>query len=245
MPSHMSTIGFPVQTNQDFERLARQAVASGETIEAPGGSYCVWSPGGGIELWAQRDLQGQLIGLNPHFSGKARMQVGLTGRVQRPQASALDGAFYGWAGAPADEPESGEYPFVFDAPDYRAYDALQLPTVGMVQLAAFAHHLTAVKNERAMRGWMRSMAPESCIPSGTFRPGGGTIDPPKAEVIFCGRVLETDRLINPDTQHAFYWARVRTLGGEFDVVADPAVVQGAIVKDGIVGGTCWLSGRLI
>jgi hypothetical protein len=203
MPSHMSTIGFPVKTNQDFDRLANQAVQFGETMEPPDGSYCVWSPGEGIELWAQHDPQGHLIGLNPHFSGKARMQVGLTRRVQRPRASALDGAFYGWAGAPEDEPASGEYPFVFGAPDYRAHDAWQLPKVVTAQLAAFAHNLTAVENEQAMcasGGWMSSMAPESCIPSGTFLPGGGTIDPPKAEVIFCGRVLETASLTKIETR---------------------------------------------
>ncbi|HLW02210.1 MAG TPA: hypothetical protein VKT82_26380 [Ktedonobacterales bacterium] len=247
MPNHMSTIGFPFQGREGFDRLARQAAEFGETIASPGGSYRVWAPGAGAELWAQRNEQGTLIGLNPHFSGKARMRVGLTRRIHYPQSSALDGAFYGWAGAPDEDAESGEFPFVFDTPDYRSYDALSLPRVVTVQLVAFMHSLTAFEHEEAMGasdGWMNWMAPESCIPNGIFTPDGTIIEPPKAEIIFCGRVLETARLVNPFTQQAFYWALVRTLGGEMDVVADPEVVQGTIIKDGIVGGTCWVSGRV-
>ncbi len=247
MPSHMSTIGFPIQGREDFATLARQTIELGESVASPGGSYCVWAPGEGTELWVQRDEQDNLIGLNPHFSGKAHMQVGLTRRINRPGDSALDGAFYGWAGALAENPASGKYPFVFDAPDYRRHDALQLPRVVTVQLAAFAYNLTAFDNEEAMysgKSRIGQMAAESCIPSGTFTPDGKTIDPPKAEVILYGRVLETARLTNPFTQQAFYWARVHTLGGEVDVVADPVVVKGTIVAGGIIGGTCWVSGRV-
>jgi len=51
--------------------------------------------------------------------------------------------------------------------------------------------------------------------------------------------------LNPLTQQPFYWARVRTYGGIFDVVADPQIVQGTIVQNGIVGGLFWLSGTLL
>jgi hypothetical protein len=50
---------------------------------------------------------------------------------------------------------------------------------------------------------------------------------------------------NPHTQQAFWWARVRTLGGEFDVVADPEIVEGTIVQGGVIGGSAWLSGRIV
>lgn len=246
MPSHLSSLGFSVKTREDFSALAMQAAREGKIVEVPGqGSYTVWAPGEGIELWVQIDQQGQLIGLNPHFNGKAVMPVGLTRRVLRSDDSELDGAFYAWA-APEDDPEMGLYPFAFDAPDYRMYDALHLPQLANAQLAAFAHEIKAYKNEEALRATGKRMAAESCIPSGTFRPGpmGGRIDPPESRVIYYGYVLETALLTNPVTRRTFYWARIRTLGGEVDLVADPEIVKGTIVKDGIVGGQFWLSGRL-
>ncbi len=36
MPSHMSSIGFPVQTVSDFTSLARQAVQAGQAFEVAG-----------------------------------------------------------------------------------------------------------------------------------------------------------------------------------------------------------------
>lgn len=247
MANHFSTLGFQVKTRQDFSALAMQAARAGRTIEVESrGSYIIWTSGEGIELWVQINQQGQLTGLNPHFKGEAAMSVGLVSRVSRPDDTELDGAFYGWAGASEHQPESGDYPFVFDAPDFRVFDVLELPRVANVGLAAFAHEISVYENEEAFRASGSRMAVESCIPSGTFHLGTqeGQVDPPKSEVIYYGRVLETTILTNPFTHLPFYWARVRTLGGEIDLVADPTIVKGTISKDGIVGGLFWLSGRL-
>jgi hypothetical protein len=60
-----------------------------------------------------------------------------------------------------------------------------------------------------------------------------------------GRVLDVRMITNPVTGQRFYCAQVSVLGSELDVVADPQVVQGKVVKGGIVRGAFWLSGRLI
>lgn len=57
-------------------------------------------------------------------------------------------------------------------------------------------------------------------------------------------MLGTSLLINPATGASFHWAKVRTLGGEVDVVADPEVLNGSLVVGGVVNGSFWLSGRL-
>ena len=246
MASHMSSLGFRFSTEQEFVDLAMTAATQGEPIEAGDGAYYRWTPGAGVELWAQADQDGKLIGLNPHFSGEARMRVGLIKPIARERDSALDGAFYGWAGAKGNAPDEGQYPFAFDAPDFKRHATLALPAIVSVQLAAFAHELRAFENDEAFQagetsedGETYKMAPESCIPSGTFS------DPPESTVIFNGHVLETAQVTNPHTQQTFWWARVRTLGGEFDVVADPEIVKGAIVVGGVIGGSAWLSGRIV
>ncbi len=175
------------------------------------------------------------------------MRVSITERIPRHEHSILDGAFYGWADPRSEDPESGEFPFVFDLPDYDLHNSLQLPVAANVQIAAFAHHLNGFANEEAYLASQREgrkFAPESFIPSGLFTPDGKVTEPPQAYSIFSGHVLDTAVINNPATNHEFYWAKVRTLGGEIDVVADPQIVKGSIVKDGIVRGTFWLSGRL-
>ena len=175
------------------------------------------------------------------------MRVKLVNRVIHLKDTVLEGAFYGWANPLGGVTTDGDYPFCFSAPDYRLHDKVRLPSEVTVQLAAFPNEILAFENQEAMRSsntWMNQMAPESCIPSGLFLPGGGTIDPPKPQMMFCGTVQETSRLTNPVAGQQFCWARVRTLGGELDSVVDPTIVKGTIKKNGTVGSMCWLSGRI-
>lgn len=249
MASHMTALGFPVSTERDFRHYTYQASEFGRTIEAFSGSYTLWAPSHGIELWVQTNLHKRIIGMNPHFSGPARMRTLLARRIMRRDHSILDGTFYGWINPSHDIPLSRAYPFVFDAPDYDLYNELELPQVTIVQLAAFAHVLQSYDNEEAFNQAQEEdagYAPESFIPSGLFSSGpqrGSKVSNQPLAVI-SGRVLDSKKIINPVTDQQFYWAHVHIPGGEVDVVADPQVVQGRIGVNSIVKGTFWLSGRL-
>src|SRR5579871_568043 len=104
MPSHMTTLGFPVTTEKDFRHYVFAASEFGRKIESPNGSYTLWEPGIGIELWVQTNLHKRIIGMNLHFSGHSRMRVGLIRRIVKIGRSILDGAFYAWADPQKDEP---------------------------------------------------------------------------------------------------------------------------------------------
>jgi hypothetical protein len=247
VPSHFSTIGFPTDSPEDFERFALEATERGEMIPVAGGFYIRWRAGGGSELWVQLDHERNIIGVLPHFSGQAVMVVGLTERIKGTDSTPLEGAFHGWANPTPDDPANGDFPFVFDSPDFARHAALDIPLTVDVQLAAFAHELTAYPNEDAYyRGQSSDMkfAAESFFPAGLFR-AGEEAGPPEAFALFSGTVLRTARIVNPETQLAFEWALVRTLGGEFDVVVDPTILSGELVECGVVQGYFWLSGRVM
>lgn len=245
--NHWSSIGFPLETSIELLELAAQAAKNGVPIEAGRGTYIRWSTSVGAELWAQADPDGNLMGLNPHYSGDAKLRVRLEDRIVYPGAPVLDGAFYGWANPDSSRAERGDYPLVFDTPDYDLHRLLELPAVMDVQLSAFARELHAFGGETEYRAsrWGETFAAESFVPSGLFKPDGESVDPPQADAIFVGHVLGTSLLTNPVTGAEFYWARVRTLGGEVDVVADPKVLRGSLVEGGVVWGWFWLSGRLL
>jgi hypothetical protein len=94
----------------------------------------------------------------------------------------------------------------------------------------------------------KGLASESFIPSGTF-PSSSEEDAanfvPKAEAIFTGHVLAAELLTNGHSGRKFHHVHVRTLGGEYDVVADPEVVRGEPLLSGVVQGVFWLTGRLV
>src|SRR5437899_13072135 len=65
MASHMSSIGFPIETIEDVKVLGKRAVAQAtQTLTIPGlGYYRVWSPGAGVEIWGHGNQQRQFLGL--------------------------------------------------------------------------------------------------------------------------------------------------------------------------------------
>jgi hypothetical protein len=255
MPSDFSAIGFAVPDRGAIADLAIQATTAGRSIEAPSGRYVVWALGGGEQLWAQVDPGGGLMGLHPHFEGPSRIRVGIVTRI--PDAThAMDGALSCWAN-PRDEqdPETGDYPLLVDVPDFEvAGTALRPPVAAWMQIAAFARSLRCWADDAAYEDgererWpdagteerpVRGFAAESFVPSGMFTTDGA---PATAHAIFTGHVLETDTRTNEHTGAVYLHVHVRTLGGEYDVVADPEVVKGEPVTGGVVQGTFWLSGR--
>ena len=248
MPSHMSAIGFEVETEQQFQEYASLALARGEAVKTGSGVYVKWAPGFGIELWAQGDNDKTFAGLNPHFTGGGMMQVRLTERLTRPDDSSLDGAFYGWAGPEDEGAAEGLFPLVFDCPDFDTHRQLVLPTLADVQLAAFAHSIDVYEDDdhfESSQDSDASFAPESFIPAGLFPSEDDSVQTPKSYAVFQGHVLAASLITNPATEREFHWALVKTLGGDIDVLADPQLVESEIHVGNVISGYFWLSGRLI
>jgi hypothetical protein len=247
MSNHFSTIGLSVRNQQEFVALAKQIAEMGEPLPVKRGQYLCWRSDSGAELWLQENPEGQIIGLNPHFTGTSNLQLALVHVVQRPQDTTLDGAFYAWAEPNKDNPLHGTYPFVFDVPDFLLYPNLSLPLVVTAQIAAFARELQVYESETAydrLQGGNFHFASRSFIPSGLFTPAGEKREPLQAMAIFTGHVLQCEQKANELTGNAFYWLSVETLGGVYDVVVDPQLVPEAPPIGGIISGTFWLSGRL-
>jgi hypothetical protein len=248
MPSHFSTIGLPVASVEEANALANRVGSLAEELPAPSGVYFRWSDPSGAELWLQVSADNELIGMNPHYAGRSAVRVGLTARLPSAEPNELDGSFQGWADPTGDAPDTGCYPFVFDAPDYRLHEGLSLPARKEVQIAAFAREIVAFKSvaayDASQTGDLK-YASQSFIPSGLFAAAGDSTIPRRAQAIFTGHVLAADEKVNVLTGRAFYWALVETLGGAYDVVIDSRGLSGVPAVGGVLSGSFWLSGRII
>ena len=246
MPSHLSSIGFPVETEEEFAELAERVARDATTVSVKGGKYLRWAGADGEELWLQLDSRGELIGMSPHFSGPSCVRVGVVNRVVRPNDSKLDGAFHAWA-SPDDTPENGEYPFVFDLPDANVYSDLEIPSVAEAQVAAFAHEVAFFESEATYESSQDAdgtrFASKSFVPTGLFHTAR-TGDPAPAEAVFTGHVVQASVCTNAMSGMQFYCALVDTLGGRYDVVIDPELLDRVPTPGGILSGSFWLSGRL-
>lgn len=251
MPSHFSTIGIPVESNEDIFAIVERAAVNALSVPARGGSFLRWSSsslGRGPELWIQLNKERQLVGITPFFEGKSSFIVAVTSEIRRSDDTELEAALHGWANPTDDTSETGDYPFVFELAGYGANGPLNYPFTSSIKLCAFAHELTVYSSEaeyESLNTTEPRFATESFIPSGLFSPGGEKTNPPQPYAIFTGRVIESAELRNPLTDIEFQWALVRTLGGTIDVVCDRSLLTRPVVEGGVLSGAFWLCGRIV
>ncbi|WP_459195654.1 hypothetical protein [Wukongibacter baidiensis] len=247
MASHFSSIGLRINKREDFLDYFRLAYEKGEKIATEKGIYCKWQIGDGIELWGQIDNDNNAIGMNPHFSGSARMKVRITERINRENDTELDGAFYCWAD-PINNEKDGLYPFIFDSPDMATYGELIAPQIVTAQVTGFAHEISAYKDDDDYNNSQEKetkLAPEAFIPTGLFSSKGKDFNTSSAMALLSGHVIEMKELTNSYTEMKFIWIKLKTLGGEIDAVVDSEILKGNISIGGVVSGMFWLSGKII
>src|SRR3954453_13275823 len=95
MVSHFSDIGFEIRSSDEILELARSLPAGTPVVETAAGAYFRWAPGGGAELWFQRDAELRLVGMNPHFDAQTPTPVRIVDRQPDPE-HVLDGGFHVW-----------------------------------------------------------------------------------------------------------------------------------------------------
>ena len=245
--SNLSDIGFPVRNEQDVNDLIVHVLERVREIGCPEGLYLKFADDSGAEIYIQVNKDQELIGFNPHFGGKSRRRAGLTSMIER-DTSALDGGFHAWAD-PSDEDfeNSGEYPFVFDMPDFRAVEGMVLPSVREIQLTAFASNDFKIFQDEeeffALQDSVLPYAARSFVPLG-LQPGDND-GPPLPFGKFSGEIKDFSLNQNRFSGESFYSFLVETLGGEVDVVADVKLITTGPNIGGIVSGQFWLSGRFL
>jgi hypothetical protein len=254
VPSHYSTIGLPVADEAELVRLAEAVGPLADPIGFDGGVYYPWRDASGAELWLQVNSANEFVGVQPHFAGTGRVVMRLAHRVRPPDAGPFDGGFYGWAdphgdseGETAGDTPAG-VPMVVDSPEFARLTPLDLPATVPMQIAAFAHEVEVFDTEADFDAAQDSagphMAAESFVPSGLFRPDGGPETLPEARAILTGRVLSSERRTNAHSNAPFVTVLVQCLGGTYDVVIDPALLDYPPTVGGILSGSFWLSGKV-
>jgi hypothetical protein len=245
MANHFVQIGFAIESAEQFGAFINQLAPRCEVRSVDGGAYLVWSSDG-VEIYLQGNDQRELIGAHPHFAGPARMSVRIDAAVERPEHTPLDGAWHAWANPTAGDDRSGDFPFVFDAANFRQSADVALPRNTHVQLAAFAHEIETFATEEEYTAGTAvdgkpGFASESFVPAGLFVKD----TPPSAHAIFSGHVLAARLMRNGLTGRSFHHLHVRTLGGEVDVVAAENMIAKPIAPGHIVTGKFWLSGVIV
>lgn len=246
MSSHMSCIGFPIYSGDDFRRFAQQLENEGTMIPVRAGSYLYWRGTNGEEIWIGADKHKNVVSMVPYHAGSSQIHVEVRNRITRREASPLDGAFYAWVGNDEDKEDPG-YPVVFDCPDYHCYADARLPLDINAAITAFPDELEVYESEEvygADQSKPMKLASRAFIPSGLFNQGSGQPMEPQSLALITGVVKEAGVKTNPISRMTYWTAVVSSYGGDYNMVFDSESLKRPLKPGNVIQAECWLCGRL-
>lgn len=240
--SNYSSIGFPIECEDSFMDVFNDLVSHCETIETPVGDYHKWSDVSGAQMWLLTDRTGEVLGMNPHYHGYSKVPVRIVEEISGEFETPMDTLVQAWAN-PSESSEEGDYPFVFSLPTLHKFSGMKLPCDLTIQITAFAHEVKIFESEDDFL----SENPEWAVPA--FMPLGllneDESDPIEPLANFVGTIREVQLQENSRTNETFWALLVETVGGTFDVVIDPMILEDEPKEGQIISGTFWLSGMII
>ena len=255
MASNLSSLGFLFDDAEAFQaKMIELAGKSLERIPCESGDYSVWRSRTGAEIWfhvpmiGTEDDANDIAGLTPFYEGLGAIDV----TVQVRHKNHDDNAFEGSLTAEIADIDGMGYPLTFNAVDFAAHASRDLPFKATARIVCFARELRAFPSVEAFQADKSGALGEIALASQAFIPIGHFTEKedcgetaPEATALMTGRVVECRRHTNEATGHDFHWLLIDSLAATFDIVADPDIVTGEIVEDGIVVVSGILFGRLM
>ncbi len=217
--SNLSDIGFPTPDQESINEMIIHVLEVARPTQNARGFYLVYSDPSGAEIYLQGNFDQELVGFNPHFTGRSAVVTTLTEAIER-DSSDFDGGFRARAGG---------IEFVFDVPDFRVVSGDGFPREASVQFTAFASNDFQIGGDSDAR-FEHLSAPDADTP-------------PRPVVSICGTVIEAELRRNELSGQEFYWLSVETPIGVIDVVCDPKWIPESPKSGDPISGTFWLSGK--
>jgi len=216
--SHFSCIGYGAESEDAFEELVAQLV--GEAQEQPFGvrsQHRLVSDPSGARL-AMHFEETTIACITPWFDGETRLRVRTSAPLDDESCLHCGGADCDFLDEKDELVTRASVQWVWAAP-WRGW--LGAPRTFTLQLAAFAHKLTAFSDEKSFaagRPAELKLAENAFLPYGMFDEGKSVTR--RASVLFAGKIVSAETRANARTGRPFRHLRIATLPGTIDVVAD-------------------------
>lgn len=249
MTTRLHAIGFPADWSAPDAQPMRQLAAESRTVTSPKGHYRCWRSRDGAELWfhypaassapafgflPRTDAEGLIGGeiVTPFHRGQSSVTIRVGRVLAQDRRNPLEGACLAWL----PKPESGgrERAITLELVPFARHVFRPSPFITKAQITCFTHSVWAFDSER---GYISGTPENRRVPLGGYWPVNEA-DVPDVKLSYrtspvtlglaCGLVRRSIRLINPVTGEPYYWLALETRRAVFDVLANPASVQGDI-----------------
>ena len=269
MCTRLHAIGFPCaidrRTAEFIHDIAR---TSTRRIVCHDGEYRIARLRCGAEIWlhypggdgeagrAKQDREASstgsglaaLAGMSIAHTGSSDVRLRLVRKLATSSRNPLEGVAI--ASLPSSRPGERPIPFTFELVGFGAQN-IAAPTQARVQLIALAQRIWSYPTERA---YLAATPAHRLTGKGAIADVQAS-DVPEAELVYrttpgalwliSGDVVNSIRLINPVTSAPYVWLSLATDRGQFDVIANPGVIQGDISVGHVAQAVVAVAGRIL
>ncbi len=255
MASNFSSMGLKVKSKEDFNALLKKTKEKGKRIPTDFGSYAKWEMGNGFEFWGKIDKSDYFYDFNPHFSGNSRIKAKM-GKIINKNLWKKNEKYLKCM-INLDDEEYRAIPIMFDSPDIESYDKIKRSQDISISVSGIAYDIGVYEDvndffklESNAHSKTNSARKELNNKTELFLPLGALKRnlfkaKLKTKAFIAGYVLDTKIIENEYSKLTTCWAKVKTLGGEIDILVDEEILERKIYKGSYVVGFFWLSGRIL
>jgi len=247
--SHFACIGFPIREMAEYERLKARAAAEGVRIALPGGGGLVrWEVGGGPEIWALVDVEGDVVDATPFHRAPPPLRLAITA-VGEDSEDAGQGWVEGWVEpVEPDEPLSGAFPLRLDVVNFAlARPRLRTGGIVPVEICAIASEAALSPNAAAYdRTRQTQYRPplRSVVSAAHFGADAPEADP-EATALMTGFVEEAELLTNRVSGAPYWQLRVAVEKVGLAVLADRETLPAEPQRGHVLSVSCWMVARAV
>ena len=233
--SHFESIGFKINSAEEFEALVAKIFENGEAVETEDGTYTVYTDDSGAQIYAQVDANGEFIGFMPFYDAKSERKVHIQGTITYDDATVLDIRYQSMS-------EEETYPFVFDAVNAKTR-VLEAGTESL-PFVAFPQEITYFETAGAFMKEFPELSTTYLIPIGLMTPEGEANPNPEPYVMFVGEIKSVELKTNDYSKGEFYVLEVSALDGEVSIVTSKDSLGTEPKVGAFVNGVFWMGAKV-
>jgi len=233
--SHLESIGFSINSSEEFEALVSQVFEHGVEVKVAEGTYLVYTDVSGAEIYAQLDSNGEFIGFMPFFDTKVTKNIHVESTLPHADLTPLDKRYFA-------KSQEQTYPFVFDVVNANVRDiSSSLETLPFV---AFPMEIELFTSAEHFLQEMPELSATYFIPVGLMTPEGEANENPEPYAMFIAQINRVEIKTNGYSNKDFYLLEVSALEGDLTIVTSIESLKHKPEVGHFVNGVYWMGAKV-
>jgi len=233
--SHLESLGFKIDSAEEFEALVSTIFEQGEEIVIDGGKYICYRDPSGATIYAQIEGE-EFIGFMPFYDAKITREIHIESKLINDSLTALDSRYLA-------KSQGHTYPFIFDVVNAKERE-LNISSSETLPFVAFPTEIAYFATAYEFLQEMPELSMTYFVPVGLMTPDGEANENPEPYAMFISQIKSVELKTNSYSNQQFYVLEVSALEGDLTVVTSAKALKSEPKVGGFINGVYWMGAKV-